>query len=504
MDKFTKLGDDDMQNYGSVLKRLIKFTNVKLSVVADAAGYDVSYISKWCNQSKLPAARVASPINKNLAKIFADEIVIQGELENFCSEFNVAVTEDQLQIYLYTLLKDAFKSTQAYYDKKSSKNADYQTKVLINPSEIASYLDGDFKNLILSSEGQAEILCTFDACTLQKAQSNLSVGSPEPVDKEIRVKIGLNPGNLNRDTYLFLYYFISRYNYVSFDFYDNSNFRDRNMIVVKGKAALMCSLDHYGKIAMLSVINDPEKVDVIYSRINSLFMIHHLLIMSTTSDELVSSGYRSNFYAFSNYQIFLSRGFEYLLPPEIIDNIVEAAYRQGYDQATEKMLRTLMVTWEELFNNEKLDFFITKSALIKYIEDGEFYFTDIIYRMSIDERKKHIQHVLDICRKNDNVNFYIIDDEDIPYSNQDICFSIYNNYGKLFLKNTVRFYRSYGPQFYSILSEPIINGIAECIESIKSFPICVHYPASSVQTFMDQYGAMVYRMISLSEITTSK
>ena len=121
MDKFTKLGDDDMQNYGSVLKRLIKFTNVKLSVVADAAGYDVSYISKWCNQSKLPAARVASPINKNLAKIFADEIVIQGELENFCSEFDVAVTEDQLQIYLYTLLKDAFKSTQAYYDKKSSK-----------------------------------------------------------------------------------------------------------------------------------------------------------------------------------------------------------------------------------------------------------------------------------------------------------------------------------------------------------------------------------------------
>ena len=87
------------------------------------------------------------------------------------------------------------------------------------------------------------------------------------------------------------------------------------MIVVKGKAALMCSLDHYGKIAMLSVINDPEKVDVIYSRINSLFKIHHLLIMSTTSDELVSSGYRSNFYAFSNYQIFLSRGFEYLLPP---------------------------------------------------------------------------------------------------------------------------------------------------------------------------------------------
>ena len=493
-----------MQTYGTVLKKLIKFTNVKLSIVADAAGYDVSYISKWCNQSKLPAARVASPINKSLSKIFADEIIFQGELENFCSEFNVAVSEEQLQMYLYTILKDSFKSTQAYYDKKSSKNGDYQTKVLLNPAEIANYMDTEFRQFVLDSEGPVEILCTLDACSLPKAQSNLSSDPETQPEKEIRVKMGLNPHNLNNDAYLFLYYFISRYNFVYFDFYDNVNFKDRNMIVIKDKAALMCSLDQHGKIAMLSVITDPEKVEVIYNRINSLFKIHHLLIMSTTSEELVSSGYRSNFYAFNDYQIFLARGFEYLLPPDIIDNIVAAAYKQGYDQATEKMLRTLMVTWEELFNKESLDFFITKSDLIRYIEDGEFYFTDIVYRMSIEERKKHIEHVLDLCKKNDKINFYIIDDEDVPYSHSYIKFSIYNNHSKLFLKNTVRFYKPYGPQFYSILSEPIIAGIAECIDSAKTLPVCRHYPASSLEAFMNQYGAMVYRMLSLSEITTSK
>lgn len=493
-----------MQSYGSILKKLIKFTNVKLSIVADAAGYDVSYISKWCNQSKLPAARVASPINKSLSKIFADEIISQGELENFCSEFNVAVSEDQLQVYLYTILKDSFKSTQAYYDKKSSKNGDYKTKVLLDPAEIASYMDTEFKNIITSSEGSVEILCTLDVCSLPKAQSTLSVDNDTVPEVNIKVKMGLNPHHLNNDTYLFLYYFISRYNYVSFDFYDNVNFKDRNMIVVKDKVALMCSLDQHGKIAMLSVINDPEKVEVIYNRINGLFKIHHMLIMSTTSEELVSSGYRSNFYAFNDYQIFLARGFEYLLPPDIIDNIVEAAYKQGYDAATEKMLRTLMVTWEELFNKETLDFFITKSDLIKYIEDGEFYFTDIVYRMSIEERKKHIEHVLELCKKNDKINFYIIDDEDIPYSHRYIKFSIYNNNSKLFLKNTVRFYSPYGPQFYSILSENIISGITECINAAKDLPICRHYPASSLEGFMNQYGAMVYRMLSLSEITTSK
>lgn len=493
-----------MENYGSLLKKLIKFTNVKLSTVADAAGYDVSYISKWCNQSKLPAARVAGPINKNLSKIFADEIIIQSELDNFCSEFNVVVSEEQLPTYLYTILKDAFKSTQSYYDKKSSKNSDYQTKVLLNPAEISNYLDNDFKNLILSSEEPVEILCTLDVCSLPRAQANISDIPNDELKVPIHIRIGLNVNNLENSDYLFLYYFINRYNYISFDFYDNTNFKDRNIIVVKGLAALMCSLDQRGRIAMLTVITDPDKIDVIYSRILYLFKIHHLLIMATASQELVSSGYRSNFYAFNDYQIFLARGFEYLLPPEIIDNIVSAAYEQGYDNATEKMLRTLMVTWEELFNKETLDFFITKSDLIRYIEDGEFYFTDIIYRMSIEERKKHIDHVLELCDKNDKINFYVIDDEDIPYSHQFIKFSIYNNHNKLFLKNTVRFYSPYGPQFYSILSESIIEGISKCINSVKGLDSCRHYPATSLKGFMDQYGAMVYRMLSLSEITTSK
>lgn len=493
-----------MENYGNLLKKLIKFTSVKLSTVADAAGYDVSYISKWCNQSKLPAARVSSPINKSLSKIFADEIISQGELENFCSEFNVVVAEDQLQTYLYTALKDAFKSTQAYLDKKSDKSSDYQTKVLLNLSEIANYFETEFKQMVISCEDTAEILCTLDAVSIAAALDSTGFPNSYDVHIPIHVKIGMSTINLSSENYLSLYFLISAFNFVSFDFYENSSFKDRNIIVLKDRVALMCSLDQKGKISMLSIISDPEKVSLIYSRINSLFKIHHMLIMSMTSDELVSSGYRSNFYAFNDYQIFLARGFEYLLPPEIIDNIVAAAYEQGYDSSTEKMLRTLMVTWEDLFNKETLDFFITKSDLIKYVEDGEFYFTDIVYRMSIEERKKHIEHVLDLCGKNDKINFHIIDDEDMPYSHQYIKFSVYNNTNKLFLKNVDRFYKSYGPQFYSILSEPIINGITECIADIKNTDMCKNYPACSLKPFMEQYGAMVYRMLSLSEITTSK
>ena len=45
-----------MSAYGTLLKTLINFSGSKLSTVAEEVGYDVSYISKWCNKAKLPAS----------------------------------------------------------------------------------------------------------------------------------------------------------------------------------------------------------------------------------------------------------------------------------------------------------------------------------------------------------------------------------------------------------------------------------------------------------------
>ena len=44
-----------MTEYGTLLRRLVDFTGSKLYAVADEVGYDVSYISKWCNKDLLPA-----------------------------------------------------------------------------------------------------------------------------------------------------------------------------------------------------------------------------------------------------------------------------------------------------------------------------------------------------------------------------------------------------------------------------------------------------------------
>lgn len=488
-----------MGDYGETLKKLIKFSDMKMSAVADIAGYDISYISKWCNKSKLPAARVASSVNRSLAKAFTKEILFQGELESFCLEFSVSLKSEQLENYIYTLLKDSFKSSMILNDSQIKKNVIHHAEVLTTRYEISDYILRELPSILCSSPEPVDVLCTFDICAMLK-KSQIDVEPQPEIVSPIKVKIGINTSELTEQDYLPLYGFINHYHYISFDFYDNINFKNQNLIVVKNKVAVLCSIDNNGRLTLAVVITEPEKVKKIYEQTDSLFKINHLLIMATTAKEMMQTGYRSNFYGYGDFQMFLAKGCEFFLPKECTESILRSAREQGFDESMEKFFSRLLATWEEIFRKEKSDFFMLKSTLLKYLEDGELYFTDVMHKMTTDERKAHIDNILKLYTKNESLNFYIIDEEKIPYSTKLVNFSLFNNHKKLFLKNIRRFNSDFGPQFYSILNESLINGITNYIDGLKSSDAVICYPASSLPEFMERYGGMVYRMLSLSEL----
>lgn len=488
-----------MSHYGEQLKKLIKFTDMKMSSVADIAGYDLSYISKWCNKNKLPASRVASEINRNLGKAFAKEIINQGEIENFCTEFSVSVKEEQLEVYIYTILKEAFKKSSAANDNEIKKNTVYNARVLVARYEIREYLTKELPEMIRSSSEPVDILGTFDICEMLRSSKFDFVANPE-LKSQIRIKTGIDINNLSKEDYINLYTLINTNYYISFDFYDNENFKNQNLIVIKNKVALLCSLDSMGEISLGVIINDPEKVAKIYERTESMFKINHLLITATTSKEMMHTGYRSNFYAYGDFQMFLARGCEFFLPLNMADKLKKIAAEQGFDVYMQEFFKKLLINWEDIFSKEKADFYILKSRIFKYIEDGEIYFTDIHYKMTVEERKEHINHLIELSKKNPKLNFFIIDDEKIPYSIKNIDFSLYNNHNKLFIKNIKQFESDFGPQFYSILNEKIINDITNIFEGIKEKDFVTHYNYKKLEDFMDRYGGMVYRMLSLSEL----
>ena len=155
------------------------------------------------------------------------------------------------------------------------------------------------------------------------------------------------------------------------------------------------------------------------------------------------------------------------------------------------------ITWEEIFEKGTIDFFILKTSLLRYISDGIIYFADVEYKMSIEERQKHISYVYQIVEKNPNITFHIIDDDQIHKADLLVHTSIYNNMNKLFLKNTERYGKKYGPKFYTVPDRETISAITRYFNDLTNNPICTNFTAAAAMAFFDTYGTMIQRMLSL-------
>lgn len=72
-----------MWHYRQVFKILLDMTNTKLSGVAYALDYDISYISKWNSGKKLPSSKNIYTINRKLAPLFAKALIEEEKTRDF-------------------------------------------------------------------------------------------------------------------------------------------------------------------------------------------------------------------------------------------------------------------------------------------------------------------------------------------------------------------------------------------------------------------------------------
>ncbi|MBX9231538.1 hypothetical protein [Coprococcus catus] len=489
-----------MNAYGTVLKQLIQLTGSKLSTISDVIGYDVSYISKWCNKSMLPAAKMAPEINRSMASLFAQEILSQENIKDFEKAFSMEVCPDGLENAVYHLLKENYSNSCNEASTELKQQTTYKPRILTLANDIYNFFNHELPQMLLDYDESLDVLCTLDVCRFaldspSNAYSHLTPKHP------VNVKIGVDTTLLyddNNQGLEALYYFINAHKAINFDFYDNTLMRTLNTIVVKDHVAILCALDQYNRVNVASVIFDPEKVNQIYVRTLPSFRTPNLLAHATEQLEFYQHGYRTDFYTKDNFQFLLTLGFEYLLPQECWDKIIQTARERDKDEFMALIVAQLQITWEEIFEKNTLDFYVLKSSLMKYIDDGEIIFADVVYHMTPEERKLHIENVLALAKGNPNIHFYVIDDEQLVNTQHLIHFAIFNNRKKLFLKNPERYHTDVGPYFYSVLSDTLVQKISAYLDSIRTADYCIHYDAESLQAFYDKYGSLVYRMIDLS------
>ena len=155
-----------MSNYAQLLKHMLNFLDIKFIVLANTLGYDISYISKWCNGTKIPSLKSVSTIHKQMSTLFANEVVTNKKASLFFVEFNLDYSEEKDNIQEIKFLEETILTllNKTYY--------------LENPVlEIGekNEIDGEFVTLVTNPRHGEVINNFFKQETKPKKLSNAAL-----------------------------------------------------------------------------------------------------------------------------------------------------------------------------------------------------------------------------------------------------------------------------------------------------------------------------------------
>lgn len=392
-----------MWQYRQAFKTLVDLTNTKLSTIAFTLGYDISYISKWNSGRKLPSSKNIYTINRKLSTLFAKVIVEEDKIDDFFLAFNLnnkeILTKESkkaLEVLIYKLLNEAYMNSNQDLpmDKVSNTNLIFKN----------SSIDKELKEIlekILGKKKKIDIWATFDINS-HFAQILLQVG--KNLDKDVEFNLHLLCKKEDLEDFDILKN-ITDNSRINMELYEDPGL-DYNFILVRDTAYFILREE-----AAFSFLTYGEELDTLFeitSFIMGLFKDLNKIIVFSQPEELAKSSYRKYFYSDSDFLFLSNYGFEFLLPNQIIDRIIQKIDdEKDFKKAEAENIKLL---WEELFSDAEINFLTTRTGLLKYFETGEIYYCSIRARLSIEEIEAHLNNIISVMKKNKNINFYIIKD----------------------------------------------------------------------------------------------
>lgn len=479
-----------MTEYGALLRRLVDFTGSKLYAVADEVGYDVSYISKWCNKDLLPAPKTAHTVDVALGRFFGDAIRRDGTEAAFDAAFPGAGGNEALESRITALLAEAYDAS-AHHRAASGTAAASEAELLTRHHEILDRL----RTVPTPGKGDT-VVCTIDLLTLLKSRDfsaleHLFHGK----GIHIHAALDLRPFQQGgQEEMALLYGFLSRNRESFITLYDGAGLEREGLLAAGEHCGMLMSMDGHGELDALVMSRGTVGAQLRETAMTRLSE-RPVLLSPARPEDMRRGGYRTDFYSRDQFQFFSPYGFEFLLPPSVCEPILRAG---GPTAGPAWDLRRLFITWEEVFQKSHIDFYLLKSSLLRYLDTGELLFADIPYHMSYAQRLEHLENIKDRVLANHDIRFFVLDDDALP-PGPPPGFGVYLSPKKLFLKSPGAYLTGEGPMFYTVQSDTLIQAAQRYLEHLQSLNACRCFDHRDVPELERRYGGMIYRMLTMQQ-----
>lgn len=481
--------------YASTLKRLITFTQAKFISLADVVGYDVSYVNKWSNGTKLPSSRYVERINEEMGQYFAELITKQKKEAKFFKTFPISENTDDLGFEIGQYLCATYRTTLNQNRAPKGKENRPSIQIVTGHHDTSAFLSDLLQKGIQSLESDGELLVLGEFCTLYKTGFWKYFEGLE-LQHRLTIRVGLDLDKIesNFDDLITVYRTLDNFLDIDFVFYDIQDTSNANLIILKGAFVVQYALDTQPRFKMCTYIFDESLVGDIYEKFSFNGAEKKPLMSTISSLGLEELGYRTAFYATTKFFFYLTIGFEFLLPHEVFDHISETV---SPEQAF--AIQRLCVTWEEILNASEITFIMPTTSLLRYVESGYIYLTDIEYRLTAEERKAHIKSIFEGLEKNPNLTIGVLlpTVSDDMYTGKDLSF--YSNYKTGFLKKNKRNIHNDADSFYVISSNRLHSILLNAFQNMKNQPSYRQYDLEALKKKYETYKPLIERTLSLSK-----
>lgn len=484
------------EGYASTLKRLITFTQAKFISLADVVGYDVSYVNKWSNGTKLPSSRYVERINEEMGRYFSELIEKQKKTEKFYKTFPISEDAEDLGFEISQYLCAAYRATlhQNHPAKGKDAAAAPTMQVITGHHDTAAFLGDLLQKSIQGLEADGELLVLGEFCTLYDAGFWKYFEAIRLKDITVTIRVGLDLDRLESEPkYVrILYRILNKFLDFNFVFYDSHGLENANLIILKGSFVVQYALSDARRFLLCTYIFDESNVRDIYERFSFSNTEKKSLIATVSALGMEDLGYRTAFYATNSFFFFLTNGFEFLLPHEVFNSIAKTVPPE--DAFT---VQRLCVTWEEIVDISKIDFIVPTTSLMRYMETGYIYITDVEYSLSANERKEHIKSVIESMQKNKHITISVLPTMADTYAGENLAF--YSNYKAGFLKKNKRCLHNNARTFYVITNKRLHTILLHFFQSLKQQPACQSYTAEQISQTYEKYKPLIERTLSLQK-----
>lgn len=449
------------KKFGEALKHFMRLSGIKEKELANFINYDITSISKWVNGAKLPSNRNGEEIIGALAECFAQN----GKMEEMDQEM------------MKGELRSAWEKDLAY--QELHVQSPYTLSFLDNRKEFFDLLKRVFLRIGVLNGNKIELAATFNVLKfLGRRFYELLQELPQEGIRSIHLDICMDMDDMKKEYSLYCEALLNTVaGYESAEITIAQEPGERPWILMAGEffyvQLLYPSGDDFGACFSME-----KRITEWFAKVCAEILEGQEKILTCAAPEnLRKTNIQLDSYSAPRQRLFFNEAPAMLLPPGVMDDLIQNAANGSYKE----YLRKLKRVFQEYTYRAHVDLILFSSVISDYIVTGELSLGNVAHRMSPDQVKAHINYLAQCLEENPNFRLYVLKDTASMLTSFQKPPSIFIDPNAVTIENSQR---KPNENYHISMYPQMMEMFVEYYDDMKRKPNCVELTAEELRRYL--------------------